>query len=201
MSSTDRRTDGQTDRRTDGQTDKVNPVYPPSNFVGRGYNNKCDNINGFVSELEPILSDLSNTNSEVLICGDYNVNLLKTTWEQHFSYFFDTMLSRSFFPKITFPARVNNSSGATLIDNIFYKLSSITLQMKARILLDEISDHYPYFISLDIGHKPTKPIRLIKKGLNSSKAIQDMLTDMTECDIWSKMNNDLSSNMIFFMII
>ena len=27
----------QTDRRTDGQTDKVNPVYPPSNFVGRGY--------------------------------------------------------------------------------------------------------------------------------------------------------------------
>ena len=31
---TDGRTDGQTDRRTD----KVNPVYPPSNFVGRGYN-------------------------------------------------------------------------------------------------------------------------------------------------------------------
>ena len=34
MPSTDRRTDG----RTDGRTDKVNPVYPPSNFVGRGYN-------------------------------------------------------------------------------------------------------------------------------------------------------------------
>ena len=27
----------QTDGRTDGRTDKVNPVYPPSNFVGRGY--------------------------------------------------------------------------------------------------------------------------------------------------------------------
>ena len=25
-------------RQTDGRTDKVNPVYPPSNFVGRGYN-------------------------------------------------------------------------------------------------------------------------------------------------------------------
>ena len=36
MSSTDRRTDGRTDR----WTDKVNPVYPPSNFVGRGYKNK-----------------------------------------------------------------------------------------------------------------------------------------------------------------
>ena len=31
-------TDGQTDRRTDGRTDKANPVYPPSNFIGRGYN-------------------------------------------------------------------------------------------------------------------------------------------------------------------
>ena len=36
---TDGRTDGRTDGQTDGRTDKVNPVYPPSNFVGRGYNN------------------------------------------------------------------------------------------------------------------------------------------------------------------
>ena len=35
---TDGRTDGRTDGQTDGWTDKVNPVYPPSNFVGRGYN-------------------------------------------------------------------------------------------------------------------------------------------------------------------
>ena len=138
------------------------------------------------------LSELSNTNSEVLICGDYNINLLKTHSEQHFDYFFDTMLSHSFFPKITFPTRVNNSCAATLIDNIFCKLSSITLQTKAGILLDEISDHYPYFISLDISLKQTKPPRLVKKRLNSSKAIQDMLTDMTECDIRSKLNNDLS---------
>ena len=26
-----------TDRRAERRTDKVNPVYPPSNFVGRGY--------------------------------------------------------------------------------------------------------------------------------------------------------------------
>ena len=37
-------TDGRTDRRTDGRTDKVNPVYPPSNFVGRGYNKVWDEI-------------------------------------------------------------------------------------------------------------------------------------------------------------
>ena len=137
-------------------------------------NNNCGNVNGFINELEPILSDLGNTNSEVLICGDYSINLLKTNSEQHFSYFFDTMLIHRFFPKITFPARVNNSSGATLIDNIFCKLSSVSLQTKAGILLDEISDHYPYFVSLDVCHSPTKPPRLVKRRINSNKAIQSM---------------------------
>ena len=50
-------------------------------------NNNCGNIYGFVSELELILSDLSNTNSEVLICRDYNINFRKTNSEQHLSYF------------------------------------------------------------------------------------------------------------------
>ena len=36
-------TDGQTDRRTD----KVNPVYPPSSFIGRGYNK--NQVNSSVS--------------------------------------------------------------------------------------------------------------------------------------------------------
>ena len=30
----------QTDGQTDGRTDKVNPVYPPSNFIGQGYKNQ-----------------------------------------------------------------------------------------------------------------------------------------------------------------
>ena len=157
-------------------------------------NNNCGNVNGFVSELEPILHDLSNTNSEVLICGDYNINLLKINSEQHFSYFFDTMLSHSFFPKITFPTRLNNSSGATLIDNIFCKLSALTLQTKAGIMLDEISDHFPYFISLNICLNTTKPPRLVKKRINSDKAIKNMVTDMNACDISKNMNNDLSSD-------
>ena len=88
------------------------------------------------------------------------------------------MLTHSFFPKITFPTRVNNSSGATLIDNIFCKLSPTTLHIKAGISLDETSDHYPYFISLDVCHNLNKPPRPVKKRVNSANAIQDMVTDM-----------------------
>ena len=146
-------------------------------------NDTCANVKGLVSELEPILSDLSSTNYEVLICGDYNIYLLKLNSEQHFSYFFDTMLTHSFFPKITFPTMVNNSSGATLIDNIFCKLSPLTFQTEAGILLDQISDPYPYFLSCNVCHHRNKPPRLVKKRINSDKAIQDMLTDMIEYDI------------------
>ena len=44
-------------------------------------NNNFGNVNGSIDELEPILRDLGNTNSEVLICGEYNINLLKINSE------------------------------------------------------------------------------------------------------------------------
>jgi hypothetical protein len=37
---TDGRPDGQTAGQPDGRTDKLIPVYPPYNFVVRGYKNK-----------------------------------------------------------------------------------------------------------------------------------------------------------------
>ena len=156
----------------------VGNIYKPPE-----HNNSSVNVKGFVSQLELLLRDLSNANSEVLICGDYNINLLKVNFEPHFSDFFDTMLAHSFFPKITFPTRVNNSSGATLMDNIFCELAPIALQIKFGILLDEISDHYSYFISFDICHNPNKLPKLVKKHVNNAKAIQDMVTDMKYCDI------------------
>ena len=135
----------------------IDDIYKPPKD-----NNNSSSIKGFVSELELILNDLGNTNSKVLICGDYKKNLRKMNSKQHFSYFFGTMLAHSFFPKITFPTRVNDSSGATLIDNVIRKLSSNTLQTRAGILFDKISDYYPYFVSFNVCHTPNKPPRLAK---------------------------------------
>ena len=55
-------------------------------------NNNVRNVNTFRDELEPILQELSASNNEVLLCGDYNINLLKLNQEAHYSEFFDTML-------------------------------------------------------------------------------------------------------------
>ena len=42
--------------------------------------------------------------------------------------------------------RITNTKG-TLIDNIFFKLSSDTVQCTSGILTDRFSDHQPYFAS------------------------------------------------------
>ena len=49
-------------------------------------------------------------------------------------------------------------------------------------MLTDISDHYPYFIFVNVCQKANKPHRLVTKRLDSDKAIEDMLADMM---IWT----------------
>ena len=50
-------------------------------------NNSARNINAFKTEIKPILQELGANNDEAVICGDYNINLLKMNGETHFSEF------------------------------------------------------------------------------------------------------------------
>ena len=127
-------------------------IYKPPRF-----NNNPANMNSFMTELKPIIQELSSSNTEVLICDDYNINLLKLTGEAQFSDFYEMMLGHSFYPKITLPMRLNSYSDATLIDNIFCKLSPYTVNTCVGIILDQLSDHYPYFVSMD--NRSTKKLQ------------------------------------------
>ena len=145
-------------------------------------NNNPTNINVFIQEL-------SSSNTEVLICGDYNINLLKLTGEAPFSDFFEMVLGHSYYPKLTLPTRLNNSNGATLIDNIFCKLSPYTVNTCVGIILDQLSDHYPYFVSLDnLSIKKTTPP---KRTINNSEAMKNMLNYMESSDIYSKLDTNI----------
>ena len=155
-------------------------------------NNNPANIKAFITELEPIIQELSSSNTEVLVCGDYNINLLKLTGEAHFSDFFEMMLGHSFYPKITLPTRLNNSSGATLIDNVYCKLSSCSISTCAGIILNQLSDHFPYFLSLDnMSTKNIKPPKRVKQTINSRGAMENMLDYMKSNDIYDKLKTNL----------
>ena len=83
-------------------------------------NNSRQNTKTFINGLEPILYELNNIHKEVILAGDYNLNLLKTSDIPHYSEFFDSMLNNSFFPKISFPTRLGRHS-CSLIDNSMVK--------------------------------------------------------------------------------
>jgi hypothetical protein len=76
----------------------------------------------FTQEIAPVLNWLEGQNTECLITGDTNINLLKINEKEVFADFFNTLTENSFYPKITLPTRLSDKYG-TLIDNIFCKLT------------------------------------------------------------------------------
>ena len=64
-------------------------------------------MQAFTSELEAALFSLKNTNSEVALPGDYNMNLTNLECSLSFEEFLDSMLSNSFYPQITLPTRMD----------------------------------------------------------------------------------------------
>ena len=51
-----------------------------------------------------------------------------------YNSYFDSLISHSLFPQITFPTSFTRTNG-TLIDNLFCKLSQSMLESTARILI------------------------------------------------------------------
>ena len=67
----------------------------------------------------PLIDKLSNENKDIMIMGDFNVNLINWNYDKNTSTFLGAMLSHSFLPFITTPTRITRNT-KTLIENIFY---------------------------------------------------------------------------------
>ena len=87
---------------------------------------------------------LSREKKDILIMGDFNINLLNFNNNKDTTTFLDTMFSNSFSPFITLPTRVGNTS-ETLIDNICYK-KPLNNDMIAGNLCSVTSDHLIQFL-------------------------------------------------------
>ena len=122
----------------------VGTIYKPPKD-----NYDIENINAFTTDIENVIHELNRKNSEILIAGDYNINLLNLDMRQAFSDFFDSMLSNSLFPRITLPTRLDENS-CTLIDDIYFKLSPLFPAATSGIICSMMSDHFPHFIGLKL---------------------------------------------------
>ena len=105
------------------------------------------NYQTFTSELASIITVLSKSKCEVVLSGDYNIDLLKLNDNTNISDFFDTITSLTFYPIITLPTRFSDRR-CTLIDNFICKFSPEIMNSTTGILTNNISDHQPYLINI-----------------------------------------------------
>ena len=89
-------------------------------IIGFVYKHPKHEVNNFTDHhITSLLDKLSNTNRDIVIMGDFNINLINYNDEKHTGNFLGTMFSQSFLPYITTPTRIPRNT-KTLIDNIFY---------------------------------------------------------------------------------
>ena len=80
----------------------IGDVYKPPRDNNNN-NNNANNIDACTREIVPILQELSSSNTKVLICGDYNINLLKLAGESHLAVFLTWCWGIVFIQKLLYP--------------------------------------------------------------------------------------------------
>ena len=107
-------------------------------------------ISGFTNELNTIIHNINQFNSNIIILGDFNIDLLKIKEYTHFKDYFLNMVGNGLLPTITFPTRLGHTN-ASLIDNIFTNILYNKDTSSSGILISDISDHLPFFFQFQFS--------------------------------------------------
>ena len=177
------------DLEFDSNTLIIGNIYrPPRN------NNNNLSVENFIKELKPVVENISKANKNIVISGDFNIDLLKLNQRDKYSEFFDLMLSSGFLPKITLPTRFARKS-ASLIDQIFVKNNDLVQNQdsKSGIIHSSISDHYAAFTSLSFRHlaKSTKWVTVHKQDESSLLKFSEAIR---RSDLLSKINHNIQED-------
>ena len=94
----------------------------------------------FFDLLSNILNDFSNSNTQVIIFGDFNLDVLKYNIIHQVTEYIDLLFSFGFLQLVMKPTRCTAQS-ATLIDHVVTNSKSDVFETS--ILTSKISDHFP----------------------------------------------------------
>ena len=154
------------------------------------------------SYLSPLLDKLSKEKKEIIILGDFNIDLLNYEKNHDIQENLNLLYSNSYLPYITLPTRLSNTT-KTLIDNIFYKGNKQPISGNLTI---DISDHLAQVLFLE-----SKNVSSFNRS-NSEKKYRDFqnldnekfILDMFEIDWETELkltNNDVNFSFDRFLDI
>ena len=149
-------------------------IYRPPNVH---MNYFIENYNTFLEKIK---------DKKVFICGDFNIDIMKSEVDYDTNKFLDLVFSFGQYPLIVKPTRITSKSSTT-IDNIYTNI--LDNSIKSKILIDDTTDHLPVMcVQNKVEFDCTKELSKIKKRkLNSSniKLFNEMLEQTTWCDVYS----------------
>ena len=160
-------------------------VYRPPKDLNADYRQFIDEFSNCIDSI--------GQKKEVIITGDFNINLLKIHERELFSEFLDTLVAHSFVRKITFPTRFTETTG-TLIDNLFCKLTLQITDIKPGIFIKQLSDHQPYFIVTNIVSTRVPQPKYIAIREQDDVSLAKVNTELINSNLMTKMDLTLLSD-------
>ena len=127
-------------------TDKliVGSIYRPNSKLANVTQNQ--QFEQFSELFNNTLNAFSNCNSELLLCGDFNIDVLQNSTCKFASTYIENLFSNGLLQLITKPTRVSTNS-ATCIDHIL--TNKVTSSYTSYIVTAKLSDHFPIFYTRD----------------------------------------------------
>ena len=150
-------------------------------------------IDLFNAEFCSLLRTIKHRNSSVLVCGDFNIDLLSVTSNRHVTEYFDNIITSRFFPKITLPTRIQENSN-TLIDQIWSNNLEESKKSKSCILINDISDHKMIFTFIENIEFIEKCDKLIKIEQRGEIAIQKFVEELKSMKIFDELNQNINNS-------
>ena len=154
-------------------------------IIGTIYRPPGTNLSFFNSELEKVIGLFIKSKVNLILLGDYNINLLNHEIHSETVDFLNLLYANTLLPLISKPTRYGDHS-ATLIDNVITNMYSQNSMYG--IILDDISDHLQIFLAFGTVQNHRSTTHFTKRVRQMNDANFDLFKTKINCVNWQAYN-------------
>ena len=151
------------------------------------YRKSGSNINKFNNHFNEFITNVKCTKKPVYICGDFNIDLLKSEKNVGTKNFIELLYSNSFLPLINLPSRITKDT-TTMIDNIFTNDITSINKTHCGLYINDVSDHLPVFCITDKNIEKNCKTTCINSRVINDESIEAIKEDLYK-EKWSNVFN------------
>ena len=158
--------------------------------IGVVYRHPSHDDTMFNENFNKILSKVNKEKKRLIVCGDFNYDLLKYDNDNKVNAFFNFMLENNLQPSIIEPTRITNTNKPSLVDNIFTNIFDDPLSGN---ILENISyDHLPNFMILNRQNRQ-KDKKILKRSIKDFN-VDRFNIELLDPDLILQLQNADSAN-------